>query len=107
MANGIRVRVSMQRVSHFTEKYDASPATTAPTRTCPCMWSPAREGSFSTPAARMTGVTSRSEKRAASRCESAGQAADHGDAGATDPGEQREGLKRPDDGGLAVMQGGN
>ena len=29
MANGIRVRVSKQRVSHFTEKYDASPATTA------------------------------------------------------------------------------
>ena len=41
------------------------------------MWSPAgpvREGSFSTPAARMTGVASRNENRAASRCrESAGQ----------------------------------
>jgi len=38
--------------------------------------------------------------------EAAGQAADHGDAGAADPGEQGEGLEGPDDGGFAVVQGG-
>jgi hypothetical protein len=38
--------------------------------------------------------------------QSAGEASDHGDAGAADPGEQGERLEEPDDGGFTVMEGG-